>query len=557
MARDDPLEEGRRLLGEARWSEAKAAFERGLRVAPEDPALLEGYAEACGWLGLADETLRAATDAFAAYRTAGDPGGAGRVAVLLATSFHDYRGDLPVARGWIRRAQHLLEPLGPTSDLAIALAVEAHLAVFREQDPLRGLELARRAGDVATQAGSPQGQAVASALEGVALTSLGEIAKGTELLDEASTTLTTGELTDPLLASQLLCYVVASCDRTRDLERADTWCRTAIELCQRWSLDGMVASCRTQYAGMLLDRGTWDAAERELTAARDALRSSRPGMAADAVVRLAELRRRQGRLDDAERLCDDTEDPALRAQAHPAVLLVRGELALDRDDPRGATDLAARYLRAVPQEDRAARLPGLALTIRAGVREGSAADLPIDELREAADAIGTPLVLGIRRMSEGLWAGAHGDLEAARGALEDAADRFAAAGAPYEEARAREALADVLGSVGRRSPAEREAEAARATFARLGAIRDADRAAGILHAKALSPSEPAGLSVREREVIALLARGRANEEIARELFLSLRTVERHVSNIYVKLGVSGRNARAAAANHAHRHGLVP
>jgi tetratricopeptide (TPR) repeat protein len=342
---DDALEGGRELLTDGRWSEAKAAFERGLRRAPDEPALLEGYAEACGWLGLGDETLRTATSAFAGYRSAGDPGAAGRVAILLATAFHDYRGDLAVARGWIRRALHLLEPLGPSGDLALALGVDAHLALFREQDPARALEVARRAGDVAARAGSAQAQIVAIALEGVSLTSLGEVAKGTELLDEASTALTTGELTDPLVASQLLCYVVAACDRTRDLERADAWCRTAIELCERWSLDGMVASCRTQYAGMLLDRGTWSAAERELAAAREALRDTRPGMAADAVVRLAELRRRQGRFDDADRLCDDAEDPKLRAQAFPTVLLVRGELAIDRGDPRGAADLAARYLR--------------------------------------------------------------------------------------------------------------------------------------------------------------------------------------------------------------------
>ena len=55
------------------------------------------------------------------------------------------------------------------------------------------------------------------------------------------------------------------------------------------------------------------------------------------------------------------------------------------------------------------------------------------------------------------------------------------------------------------------------------------------------------LSAREREVVALVADGRSNDEIAAELVLSVRTVERHLQNAYTKLGVRGPSARAAAA----------
>ena len=553
---DNLVAEGRALLDRTRWVEARDTFRRAVDGSPGDPAALEGYAEACGWAGDGDEALRAASEAFAAYRARDDARGAGRVAILLATTTHDFRGDIPVARGWIKRARRLLEPLGPGEELATAHAIEAHLALFRTSDPVRGLEEARKAAEIARRANASAVEVVASALEGLALTSLGDVAKGTDLLDEASTALVSGELTDPALGSQLLCYVVAACDRTRDLERADSWCRTMIDLCDRWSIEGMVASCRTQYAGVLIARGTWTEAEAELLDALGALRDTRPGMAADAIVRLAELRRRQGRLEEAIALCEETEDPRLRAQAHPAVLLVRAELALDREDPRAAADLADRYLRAVPREDRSARAPGLELAVRTAVALG-ADDAPVDELREAAEAIGTRLVRGAALYAEGVWAAAHGDTAAAREALEDAVDRFADAGAPYEEARARRALAEVLAAAGRGPQAAREATAARDAFLRLGARGDVDRAGAILHAKlGAGRRDPAGLSDREREVIALLARGRSNEEIARELFLSVRTVERHVSNIYVKLGVEGRNARAAATDHAHRQGLV-
>jgi pimeloyl-ACP methyl ester carboxylesterase/DNA-binding CsgD family transcriptional regulator len=64
------------------------------------------------------------------------------------------------------------------------------------------------------------------------------------------------------------------------------------------------------------------------------------------------------------------------------------------------------------------------------------------------------------------------------------------------------------------------------------------------------------LTSREREIVALVADGRSNEEIASVLFLSPRTVERHLSNVYVKLGVEGKAARAAAAAALSREKLV-
>ncbi|MCO4275661.1 helix-turn-helix transcriptional regulator [Pseudarthrobacter sp. HLT3-5] len=73
-----------------------------------------------------------------------------------------------------------------------------------------------------------------------------------------------------------------------------------------------------------------------------------------------------------------------------------------------------------------------------------------------------------------------------------------------------------------------------------------------------SPGSPGiRLTPRESQVLHLIAGGETNQSIASELGLSVRTVERHAANLYLKIGVEGPAARAAAANYAFRHALGP
>jgi DNA-binding NarL/FixJ family response regulator len=134
-------------------------------------------------------------------------------------------------------------------------------------------------------------------------------------------------------------------------------------------------------------------------------------------------------------------------------------------------------------------------------------------------------------------AAAEGRLEDARRLLEDAADLFGTSGGRYEAARARQELGAVLAALGQEQAAAHELRTAGSELSALGAA-------------AASASDGAGLSPRELEVLRLIARGRSNQEIAAELFLSTRTVERHASNIYDKIGAAGKSARAAATSYA-------
>ena len=96
-----------------------------------------------------------------------------------------------------------------------------------------------------------------------------------------------------------------------------------------------------------------------------------------------------------------------------------------------------------------------------------------------------------------------------------------------------------------------ELDAARWTFEQLGAAPDLAGSQALSRKPVTRPA--GGLTARELEVLRLVATGKTNRSIATDLFLSEKTVARHVSNIFVKLGVS---SRAAATAYAYEHDLV-
>jgi DNA-binding NarL/FixJ family response regulator len=165
------------------------------------------------------------------------------------------------------------------------------------------------------------------------------------------------------------------------------------------------------------------------------------------------------------------------------------------------------------------------------------------EIRSTAAAIGTRPLQAAALLAEARVAAADGDHQRARASFEDAAASFEATGSPYEAGQSSLGAAEALRAAGKAEAAERAERRGRTMLARLGIVDNARSSGG------------GTLSDREREVLVLLAQGRSNNEIAAALVLSTRTVERHVANIYRKLRLTGRSARAAAASWSHAHGI--
>src|SRR5258708_38077982 len=138
--------------------------------------------------------------------------------------------------------------------------------------------------------------------EGWAAVGGGAAAAGMGCLEEAAAAATAGEMKELHSVGVVCCWQIFACERVRDYDRAAQWCARVQEFSKRWRLRPLSAICRTQYAGVLIWRGDWAEAEKELTTAKRAFEQVRPPLAVQAFARLGELRLRQGRLDDAERL---------------------------------------------------------------------------------------------------------------------------------------------------------------------------------------------------------------------------------------------------------------
>jgi DNA-binding CsgD family transcriptional regulator len=533
---------GWRHFAAADWAAARNAFTAVLEQEPDDPEALDGLGQSLWWLGERDAAIDRRREAYAAYQRRGDARRAGGIAAYLAGEAR-IDGQDAAAAGWLSRAKRLLADAGKVPEVGWLEIEQAK----RAEDPAAVEEHARAALEIAHWLGDADVECMALAQVGRAVVRQGRVEEGVALLDEAMTVALGGETSDPLACGDACCTTLVVCDSLADLDRAAQWCEAVVEFTERRRFNPVQSWCRGIYGGVLVRAGEWDRAETVLGEAlkRDADR--RKGGRALPLAVLAELRLRQGRDEDGERLLAGLED-------EPAALATLVRLRLQRGDRALAEALLERLAQVSGEDaDQVLVLRG-ALALAADDLDGAAA--AAERLRKAAESLAREDLNAEAALLAGRVAAAHGKVEAACRELGAAVAGFAAVRYPLEEAQARLALASVQADSG--SPlALSSARAARDALERLGARRDADQAAALLRDLGASGrtavrGERDELTAREREVLDLIVAGLSNAQIAERLVIAPKTAEHHVSRVLGKLGV---RSRAEAAAHAVREGL--
>jgi ATP/maltotriose-dependent transcriptional regulator MalT len=546
MAAAESLDAGRTALARGQWQDAREAFERA--IAEERSAdALEGLGWALYWLDESEASFEVREEAYRLFLKAGDVRRAARAATNLGLDYADF-GGLAVTAGWLQRARRLLEDIDECPEHGWLALWEGHLARMDEHNLPRAKELAARALEIGLNQKAPDLEQLARALEGLIMVTEGAVTEGMQRLDEATAAALAGEMSDVDSVAATCCLLVHACERVRDYDRASQWNQRMQRFSKRWSTGSILAPCKVQHAAMLIGLGDWEEAERELETAEAILRTKRPLLMIDARLRLGELRRKQGRWEEAEEIFRS-------ADTRTESLLGRAAIAIDSGHPEEALGTLERFLARPFAEKWIERVWALQLEIDALAALGRVGELEskLQQAREVAHGVGTDPITAIVAEAEGIVATATSDHERARRSFEDAVRFLDRACAPYEAARVRLRLASSLAELQRIPFAVQEARSAAAAFEKLGAARDAEKARALLQ-KLSPPATAAGnlpLSPREMEVLRLVAEGLSDKEVAGRLRLSEHTVHRHVSNILTKLEVP---SRAAAVAHAARMG---
>ncbi|MFL5518254.1 MAG: LuxR C-terminal-related transcriptional regulator, partial [Gemmatimonadales bacterium] len=513
--------------------------------APLDPDDLVRLGTAAHLLGREEESADLAARAHHEYLARGNAQRAARCAFWVAMPLL-FKGETARAGGWISRGRRLLEAgQHDCVERGYLLLPDALRSIF-EGDSASARALFREAASIGERFGEQDLIALARQGEGRALIRLGETAKGMALLDEVMVAVTAGEVS-PVIVGDVYCSVIEACNEVYDLRRAQEWTEAMTRWCD--SQNDRIpyrGHCLVRRAEILQLHGAWPDAMQEAQRACEWLSRPPPQRAAGAAhYQQAELHRLRGEFAQAEKEYRQASQWGREPQPGWALLrLAQGQVDVARTAICRAVDEAReRQVRS--------RMLAASVEIMLAADDLAGARAAAEELSSIAGELDAPYLDAVSAQATGSVLLAGGDARAALIALRRACTAWRELEAPHGEARARVLVGLACRELGDADAGWMELDAARRTFEQLGAAPD------IAMVKRLFRKAPArvpgGLTPREVQVLGLVATGRTSRLVAGELGISEKTVARHLSNIYTKLGLS---SRAAATAYAYQHDLV-
>ena len=537
-----PLLQGRLAFERRAWATAYAQLSAADRAQPLPLEDLEHLAIAACLSGHEPESEKIWTRAYQELAACGEVERAVRSAFWLAMMLFE-KGQGAPGGGWIARARRLLDEHQRDCVERGYLLLPGAVGSAMSGDFETACRLFTEAASIGGRFDDADLQALARHGCGRALTRLGKIQDGASLFDEAMTAVASDEVS-PIAAGVVYCGVIEGCYEIFDLRRAREWTSALGRWCdEQPELIAHRGVCLARRSELLQLGGTWNEALAEATRACERLSTAySPTGVGLAFYQLGELHRLRGdfaKAEDAYRLAN--ERGKIPEPGHALLRLAEGQL------DAAVTGIQRARAEARDRKMRARILIGsveilLAAGDAAGAREAS------DELAGIVSDLKAPLLTAYSGQATGAVLLAESNPRAALTALRDAVSLWRELEIPYEAARTSVLVALCYRARGDRDGASLEFDAARRVFERLGAKPDLAKLAALSGAS--EQAAVGGLTTRETEVLGLLATGRTNKAIADHLHISEKTVARHLSNIFIKLGVS---TRSAATAYAYRH----
>jgi DNA-binding CsgD family transcriptional regulator len=443
------------------------------------------------------------------------------------------------------------------------LVLEARTALKRG-DSAAAHVASTRAVELGERFADPELRAFGLLAKGQTLARQGSTAEAVAHFDEAMVAITIGGLS-PIGVGTVYCAVIEVCHQIMDLGRMREWTEVLSGWCREQpDLVPFRGQCLVHRAEILCISGAWSMALDEARqacgpasgaappeeAAGESPAIDPPSVARTwpvgaALYQIAEIQRVRGQFAEAEAAYREANAYGRPPGAGLALL------RLAQGDTAGAAAAIRRALaEPVDVRVRAAALAA-AVEIEISARDTAAARRAVDLLAALGAEARLPWLAALLAQSSGSLLLAEGDARGAIERLREAWMVWQEIEAPYEAARARVAMGLAHRALGDEEAAVLEFDAARRVCERLGAEPELRRIEGLRRAS--KRAAIAGLTPREQEILARVATGMTNRAIAQELFISERTVDRHVSNILTKLDLTSRSAATA---YAYEHGLV-
>ncbi len=541
----DALDRGRSAFAERAWADAYTHLAVADRDGALDGADFERFAVSAYLLGQDDECEEILTRAHQELRSRGEIERAVRCAFWLGFNLQN-KGEDARAGGWLARSRRLLEESGiECSEQGLLLMPGAlqHLFSGNLDAACAGFAEAVAIGE---RFDDPDLKALARLGLGQAFIRMDNSVEGFAVLDEVMVAVTSDEVS-PLIVGLVYCAVIAVCQGIFDVRRAQEWTTALGNWCESQpDLVPYRGQCLVHRVELLQLHGAWSAAMDEAVRARQRLSDPAGQRAVGAAIyQVAELHRLRGEFGLAEQAYREASHEG--RSPHPGLAQMR----LAQGQVQTARAAIGRVLD--EEHDRAARCAVLRAYIDVVLADDDApaARAAADELAQIAGTIDAPLLRAVAAQADGAVRLAEGDPRAALTTLRRAWVLWQDFDAPYEAGCIRVLIGLCCRALGDEDGAAMEFDAARRVFDELGAAPDVLRVEKI--ARVAERAGTGGLTAREIEVLRLVATGLTNRAIGTDLFLSEKTVARHVSNIFAKLDVSSRSAATA---YAYEHGLV-